>query len=83
MRSDSSVGYAPPDAAPNDDGINFLSALRAEDVIEQPLVVTMGRPTRPRPSTISPAGPGAVKTSTAGDKQDAMAARSMLITPMC
>ena len=29
-------------AAPNDDGINFLSALRAEDVIEQPLVVEFG-----------------------------------------
>ena len=36
---DSSVGYQPPNADPNDDGVNFLSALRAEDVIDIPLVV--------------------------------------------
>ena len=37
---DSSVGYQPPNASPNDDGIEFLSVLRAEDVIDLPLVVT-------------------------------------------
>jgi hypothetical protein len=36
---DTSVGYQPPNANPNDDGINFLSTLRAEDVIDTPLVV--------------------------------------------
>jgi hypothetical protein len=36
---DTSVGYAPPHANPNDDGIDFLSVLRAEDVIDTPLVV--------------------------------------------
>src|SRR4029077_10588587 len=36
---DSSVGYQPPNADPNDDGLNFLSMLRAEDVIEIPLAV--------------------------------------------
>src|SRR5580765_1093943 len=36
---DSSVGYQPPLADPNDDGINFLSTLEAEDVIDIPLVV--------------------------------------------
>jgi hypothetical protein len=36
---DSSVGYQPPNANPNDDGINFLSTLRVEDVIDIPLVV--------------------------------------------
>jgi hypothetical protein len=36
---DSSVGYQPPSAAPNDDGINFLSPIGAEDVIDIPLVV--------------------------------------------
>jgi hypothetical protein len=36
---DSSVGYQPPNADPNDDGINFLSTLRADDVIAIPLVV--------------------------------------------
>lgn len=36
---DSSVGYEPPSASPNDDGIEFLSVLRAEDVIANPLVV--------------------------------------------
>jgi hypothetical protein len=36
---DSSVGYQPPNADPNDDGIEFTSTLRAEDVIDMPLVV--------------------------------------------
>jgi hypothetical protein len=36
---DTSVGYAPPNANPNDDGIEFLSVIRAEDVIDIPLVV--------------------------------------------
>jgi hypothetical protein len=39
---DSSVGYQPPDATPNDDGIDFLSALTAEDVIETGLIVEHG-----------------------------------------
>jgi hypothetical protein len=33
---DSSVGYQPPSAHPNDDGIDFLSTLTAEDVIAIP-----------------------------------------------
>jgi hypothetical protein len=37
---DTSVGYQPPNADPNDDGIEFLSVLRAQDVIQTPLVVT-------------------------------------------
>lgn len=36
---DTSVGYAPPSANPNDDGIEFLSVLTAEDVIDTPLAV--------------------------------------------
>src|SRR5262245_56267022 len=36
---DSSVGYQPPNANPNDDGINFLSTITAEDVIAIPLSV--------------------------------------------
>jgi hypothetical protein len=36
---DSSVGYQPPNAAPNDDGLNFMSSLTAADVIETGLVV--------------------------------------------
>jgi hypothetical protein len=39
---DSSVGYQPPNADPNDDGLNFLSVLRAEDVIAIPLTVEYG-----------------------------------------
>jgi len=39
---DTSVGYQPPSAAPNDDGIDFLSTLRAEDVIEVGLTVEHG-----------------------------------------
>jgi hypothetical protein len=37
---DASVGYEPPIANPNDDGLNFLHPLTAEEVIDQPLVVT-------------------------------------------
>ena len=37
--TDTSVGYAPPNANPNDDGIEFLSVIRAEDVIDAPLVI--------------------------------------------
>jgi hypothetical protein len=36
---DSSVAYQPPSANPNDDGIDFLSNLTADDVIDIPLVV--------------------------------------------
>jgi hypothetical protein len=36
---DTSVGYQPPSANPNDDGINFMSALTAADVIANGLVV--------------------------------------------
>jgi hypothetical protein len=36
---DSSVGYAPPGASPNDDGMDFLSVLTATDVIDTDLVV--------------------------------------------
>jgi hypothetical protein len=36
---DSSVGYQPPNADPNDDGIDFLSALGANDVIDTGLSV--------------------------------------------
>jgi hypothetical protein len=36
---DTSVGYQPPDAAPNDDGVNFLSIVTPADVIETGLVV--------------------------------------------
>jgi hypothetical protein len=36
---DTSVGYQPPNSDPNDDGIEFLSTLRAEDVIDVGLVV--------------------------------------------
>jgi hypothetical protein len=39
---DTSVGYQPPNANPNDDGINFLSTLTVADVIDIPLVVENG-----------------------------------------
>jgi hypothetical protein len=39
---DTSVGYAPPVAAPNDDGLDFLSALTAQNVIEVGLTVEHG-----------------------------------------
>jgi hypothetical protein len=39
---DSSVGYQPPNADPNDDGIDFLSGVSVANAIEQPLVVQRG-----------------------------------------
>jgi hypothetical protein len=36
---DTSVGYQPPNAAPNDDGIDFLSDLKVDDVIDIGLAV--------------------------------------------
>ena len=33
---DSSVGYEPPNAAPNDDGINFLGSIHASEVVLEP-----------------------------------------------
>jgi hypothetical protein len=39
---DTSVGYAPPQAAPNDDGLNLLGRLSYKDVIEQDLNVVFG-----------------------------------------
>jgi hypothetical protein len=75
--NDTSVGYQPPSAAPNDDGIDFLSTpwnLRPENVIEQSLVVKFGPDEQAAALEGIPAGPGAVQTDTSGGKQDAMAA---------
>lgn len=73
--TDSSVGYEPPIAAPNDDGINFLSALTAANVIEQPLVVEFGPDEQEEALANIDAGPGAVKVGAGSDKKDLMAAR--------
>ena len=62
---DSSVGYQPPDASPNDDGIDFLSALRAEDVIEVGLVVEHGP--EPEEGEVPPAN-GTDASSTSDDE---------------
>jgi hypothetical protein len=40
--TDSSVGYQPPSAAPNDDGINFLSGVSVGAAIDTDLSVVMG-----------------------------------------
>jgi hypothetical protein len=64
---DTSVGYSPPVAAPNDDGIDFLSALRAEDVIEVGLTVEHG----PDPDENVPPPEGA---ATSDDEAENMAA---------
>jgi len=62
---DSSVGYQPPDASPNDDGIDFLSALRAEDVIEVGLVVEHG----PEPEEDEMPPPNSVDVTNATDDE--------------
>ena len=49
---DSSVGYEPPAANPNDDGIDFLSNLTGQDVIDTDLVVEYG----PEPGVDSSGG---------------------------
>ena len=59
---DTSVGYQPPAANPNDDGIDFLSTLRAEDVIETGLVVETGPD--PDEEQQSPTNSGNAGTST-------------------
>jgi hypothetical protein len=68
---DMSVGYQPPAANPNDDGIEFLSTLRAEDVIEVGLVVEYG----PDPTDEKPPENFRGPTSS-DDKQNQMEARS-------
>jgi hypothetical protein len=70
---DLSVGYAPPVAAPNDDGIDFLSALRAEDVIEVGLTVEHG----PAPDENVPP-PAGVATSD-NERQNMVAARDAAV----
>jgi hypothetical protein len=77
---DASVGYSPPNIEPNDDGINFLSAIAPEDVIETGLVVE-------NPASVQadyvwthsgwPAGP--IEFMTAKEAQDSLAARSTSI----
>jgi hypothetical protein len=70
---DLSVGYAPPVAEPNDDGIDFLSALRAEDVIEVGLTVEHG----PAPDENVPP-PAGVATSD-NERQNMVAARDAAV----
>jgi hypothetical protein len=70
---DTSVGYQPPVADPNDDGIEFLSALRPEDVIEVGLVVEYG----PEPSEEDGDPPFNFSGPTSNDdKQNQIEARS-------
>jgi hypothetical protein len=64
---DLSVGYTPPVAAPNDDGIDFLSALTAQNVIEVGLTVEHG----PAPDENVPTPEG---NSTSDDEYENMAA---------
>jgi hypothetical protein len=75
--ADSSVGYQPPTAAPNDDGLNFLSALNAGNVIAKPLVVEFGpdEQTKSLDEQVPKGAGGAVKTDSIGGKADAVAAR--------
>jgi hypothetical protein len=71
---DSSVGYQPPNFVPNDDGINFLSVLRVEDVIERGLVVEYG-PEEQQENLQANAFTGGTASSIA-DQNRAMATRA-------
>jgi hypothetical protein len=68
---DTSVGYQPPAADPNDDGLDFLSAHSAEDFIEVGLSVQYG----PEPSDEDPPTNFSGPTSN-DDKQNQLEARS-------
>jgi len=70
---DLSVGYAPPVADPNDDGIDFLSALTAEDVIEVGLTVEHG----PDPTEEVPPPEG--RATSDNEAQELIAAREAWI----
>jgi len=73
---DSSVGYQPPDASPNDDGIDFLSALRAQDVIDIDLVVEHG----PDPTQdVPPTNEGNSRNTTSKETSELVAMRSEFI----
>jgi len=81
---DTSVGYSPPLAAPNDDGLNLLGALRVEDVIEVPPSVVFG-PLEQKGNLENDAAPwGNVGAQEAGtdfvkaDEAQAEAAKNML-----
>ena len=58
LLDDTSVGYEPPAAAPNDDGIDFLGAITVDSVIEVPLVVAYPE-VGSIPADISNSGAGA------------------------
>jgi hypothetical protein len=73
--TDSSVGYQPPDASPNDDGIDFLSALTAQDVIDTDLVVEHG----PDPTQDVPENMGTPANTTSNQQSEAIRARSEFI----
>jgi hypothetical protein len=68
---DTSVGYQPPSAAPNDDGLNFQGGLSAGNVFERPLVVTMGPTTKPE----DPPGQTATTVTSTSTVQEKLAAR--------
>jgi hypothetical protein len=75
---DSSVGYGPPVAAPNDDGLDFLSGFAAEGVIEVGLTVEHG------PDPEEPEEPPTVRGngSSNNDAQNMIEARNEYIKNM-
>ena len=74
--TDSSVGYQPPSANPNDDGINFLSGLTARDVIEVDLVVEHGPDPEEQPEQGISNSAGTMGTTEADNSKRALAARA-------
>jgi hypothetical protein len=76
---DSSVGYAPPNADPDDDGINFTAPLTAEDVIDQPLSVGIADITSASQSAmVEPYTSGWLGVSPLGSSVDPEAAAAAL-----
>jgi hypothetical protein len=71
---DTSVGYEPPAADPNDDGIEFTGALTAADVIDTPLVVE--NPPAAQRAHLTTAWGLKFMAAPGGDRQGAVAARA-------
>lgn len=75
---DTSVGYQPPASDPNDDGLDFTSALRGADVIETPLSVE-NPPAAQRAYLTTQVPMWSTAKATEEDRQAAVAARAEAI----
>jgi len=80
---DNSVGYGPPNSAPDDDGIEFLAgALNISNAFDQPVAIEFGSDEQESIITSAPPVPsgGIYTTSLSGDfSEDMLAARAQYV----